>query len=226
MGHPMNISPSHDPAKIAAAKAACSEIRHESLIGVGTGSTVQCFLEILIQSKIKLEGAVSSSHQTTALLKSYGIPVLDLNQVGRFDFYVDGADEANPHRQLIKGGGGALTSEKILAACAKKFICIATESKYVQVLGRFALPIEVLPMARSYVARELVKLGGTPVYRQGFVTDHGNHILDVHGLQITDPKGLETQINQITGVVCNGIFAQRPADKVILGAMDGSVRSY
>jgi ribose 5-phosphate isomerase A len=191
------------------------------IVGVGTGSTVKYFIEALASIKGKLKACVSSSEASTQMLKTLHIPVLDLNSVGEIDIYIDGADEVTSHKQMIKGGGAALTREKILAAASKQFICIADDKKLVDVLGKFPLPIEVIPMARSYVARELVKLGGNPIYREGVVTDNGNVILDVHNLNIMEPVKLETEINQIAGVVCNGIFARRPADKVIIGSSQG-----
>jgi ribose 5-phosphate isomerase A len=192
------------------------------VIGVGTGSTVNHFIDLLAKVKHRFDGAVSSSEASTARMKSHGIPVLDLNSCGDLEVYVDGADESNHHLQLIKGGGGALTREKIIAGASRKFVCIADEGKLVDVLGAFPLPVEVIPMARSFVARQLVKLGGTPVWRQGFVTDNGNVILDVQGLQIMEPLKLEDAINRIAGVVTVGLFAHRPADVLILGTPKGS----
>ncbi len=192
------------------------------IIGVGTGSTVNHFIDLLAPIKGRFEGAVSSSEASTERLKAIGIPVIDLNAAGELEIYVDGADESNKHFQLIKGGGGALTREKIIAGASKKFVCIADESKLVDVLGGFPLPVEVIPMARSFVARELVKLGGSPVWRENFVTDNGCLILDVHNLQIMEPAKLETTINQIPGVVTVGIFAHRPADVLILGTPAGA----
>jgi ribose 5-phosphate isomerase A len=191
------------------------------VVGVGTGSTVDHFIDALASIKKRIDGAVSSSELSSARLTGYGIPVLDLNAVGRLDLYVDGADEANHRLQLIKGGGGALTREKIVAAASRRFICIADESKLVEVLGRFPLPLEVIPMARSYVTAEVVKLGGLPVWREGFVTDNGNVILDVHGLSITSPVEMEQRLNNIPGVVTAGLFAMRPADLLILGTPAG-----
>ncbi len=210
-----------DTLKQQAAEAALAYIKDDMIVGVGTGSTVRFFIEALGKMKHRIEATVSSSDASTAQLKALGIRVLELNTVDRVDVYVDGADEFTVHRQLVKGGGAALTREKIIAACAKQFICIADQSKQVDVLGKFPLPVEVVPMARSYVARQLVKLGGQPIYREGVITDNGNVILDVHGLSIVDPKGLETAINQITGVVTNGIFALRPADKVLVASEGG-----
>ena len=201
-----------DEKKQLAAKAAMQHVVRGAVIGVGTGSTANHFVDALAEIKGDIEGTVASSQATADRLKSHGIPVLDLNSVDDIPIYVDGADESNHYLHLIKGGGGALTREKIIAAVAKKFVCIADETKLVDVLGTFPLPVEVIPMARSYVARELVKLGGTPVYREGFVTDNGNVILDVHNLSISEPVKLEEAINHITGVVTNGLFARRPAD--------------
>lgn len=209
-----------DDLKKQAAEAALAYVEG-GVIGVGTGSTVNHFIDALAGIKSRIEGAVSSSEVSTERLKRHGIPVFDLNAVGELALYVDGADESNGRLELIKGGGGALTREKIVAAASRKFVCIADESKLVEVLGRFPLPVEVIPMARSYVARELVRLGGTPVWREGFVTDNGNLILDVQNLEIADPKGLEQQINAIAGVLTVGIFALRPADVLILGAAQG-----
>lgn len=210
-----------DESKRRAALAALDWLEDATVIGVGTGSTVNHFIDALTGIKARLEGAVSSSVASTARLKQAGIPVLDLNAAGELDVYVDGADEANQHLQLIKGGGGALTREKIVAAASKRFICIVDDSKLVKLLGHFPLPVEVIPMARSYVARELVKLGGRPDWREGFVTDNGNLILDVHGLTIIDPPKLETTINQLAGVVSVGLFAHRPADVLLVGNADG-----
>ncbi|MBK1721434.1 ribose-5-phosphate isomerase RpiA [Thiocystis violacea] len=209
-----------DALKKQAAEAALDYVEG-GVIGVGTGSTVNHFIDALASIKGRIEGAVSSSEASTQRLKQHGIPVLDLNSAGELSIYVDGADESNEQLQLIKGGGGALTREKIVAAASQTFVCIADESKLVKVLGKFPLPVEVIPMARSYVARELVCLGGTPVWRDGFVTDNGNVILDVHGLEIMEPSQLEQQINNIAGVVTVGIFALRPADVLILGAAEG-----
>lgn len=211
-----------DELKQQAAVAAMDFLPGEGIIGVGTGSTVNHFIDALATVKGRYEGAVSSSEASTERLKSHNIPVLDLNSAGELEVYVDGADESNRYLHLIKGGGGALTREKIIAAASKKFVCIADESKLVDVLGAFPLPVEVIPMARSYVARELVKLGGTPVLREGFVTDNGNVILDVHHMEIMEPVKLENTINQIVGVVTVGIFAHRPADVLILGAENGA----
>jgi ribose 5-phosphate isomerase A len=202
--------------KEAAAKAALDHVPRDGVIGIGTGSTANCFIAELGRIKHRLEGAVASSEATAQRLKDLGIPVLDLNSVNDLPIYVDGADEITRDLAMIKGGGGALTREKIVAAVADKFICIADESKLVDILGRFPLPVEVIPMARSYVARELVKLGGAPVWRQGFVTDNGNVILDVHNLEILKPIELETALNQIVGVVTSGLFARRSADVLVL----------
>jgi ribose 5-phosphate isomerase A len=213
---------SQDAQKKAAAFAAIDFIEHGSVIGVGTGSTVNFFIDALKSVKGKIDGAVASSVQTADRLKALGIPLVDLNSLNEIPLYVDGADEINSYRQMIKGGGGALTREKIVAAVAKKFICIADQSKKVEMLGKFPVPIEVFPMARSYVAREIVKLGGDPVYRLGFTTDNGNVILDVHNFKMLNPVELEAKINNIVGVVANGIFAARGADMLLLAA-DGQV---
>jgi ribose 5-phosphate isomerase A len=207
--------------KQAAARAALEFVEAGKVLGVGTGSTVNLAIDELAAQRIQIPGAVSSSQGTSERLKAAGIPVLDLNDVGAIETYIDGADETNHQRQLIKGGGAALTREKIIAAAARRFICIADESKLVDTLGTFPLPVEVIPMARSYVGRELIRLGGRPVWRERVVTDNGNHILDVHGLHIDDPRGLESAINQIAGVVTVGLFAARPADLVILGGPSG-----
>lgn len=205
----------------AAVDMVLPHLEDRSIIGVGTGSTANCFIDALARHRGFFDGAVASSEATAQRLKGHGIPVYDLNSVARLDYYVDGADEANKHLELIKGGGAALTREKIVAAVAKTFICIADESKMVHTLGSFPLPVEVIPMARSHVAREIVKLGGDPVYREGVTTDNGNIILDVHNLQIVDPRGLEEKLNAIVGVVCNGLFAARPADVLLLGTASG-----
>ncbi|HNV83027.1 MAG TPA: ribose-5-phosphate isomerase RpiA [Arenimonas sp.] len=207
---------SQNEGKRLSGEAAAKFIEEGTVVGVGTGSTVAFFIEALARKKHQIEGAVSSSEQSTALLKQHGIPVLDLNSTGSLSLYVDGADECDPHNRLIKGGGGALTREKIIAACSQKFVCIIDASKEVKLLGKFPLPIEVIPMARSYVAREIVARGGQPVWREGKVTDNGNWILDVYNWQITDPVGMEAELNQITGVVCVGLFAKRAADIVIV----------
>ncbi len=206
--------------KKLAAIEAVKYIEENTIVGVGTGSTVNCFIDALEPIKHLLDGAVSSSEASTERLKAMGITVFDLNTVDNIPVYVDGADESDAGLNLIKGGGGALTREKIITAVAEKFICIADHSKLVPIMGEFPLPIEVIPMARSYVARELVKLGGDPVYRENFVTDNGNIILDIHNLSITDPKNLETSINQIIGIVTNGLFAHKGADILLLGKGD------
>ena len=203
--------------KRLAAVAALEYVREGMILGVGTGSTVNAFIDALAESGKHLEAAVSSSEQSTARLKQHGIPVVDLNSTGELALYVDGADECDAQKRLIKGGGAALTREKIIAAASKTFVCMVDAAKRVDVLGKFPLPVEVIPMARSFVAREIVKRGGNPVWRDGIVTDNGNVILDVHGWQITDPVALETELNQITGVVCVGLFARRPADIVLIG---------
>lgn len=201
--------------------AALAFLEEGMILGVGTGSTVNAMLDQLGDWAPRLKGAVSSSEASTQKLKALGVPVLDLNEVDELGLYIDGADESNERLELIKGGGAALTREKIIAAAARQFICIADESKLVQTLGRFPLPVEVIPMARNLVARELARLGGRPVYRTGVVTDNGNHILDVHDLAIEQAVELETRINQITGVVTVGLFAQRPADVLLLAAASG-----
>lgn len=203
--------------KKLAGEAALRYVEDGSIVGVGTGSTVAYFIDALAGMKDRIKGAVSSSEQSTAQLKKHGIEVLDLNATGPLDIYIDGADECDPHRRLIKGGGAALTREKIVAAAARKFVCIIDSSKRVDVLGKFPLPIEVIPMARSLVSREIVKLGGQPVWRDGVTTDNGNWIIDVHGWRIADPVALEQQLNQLAGVVTVGLFAQRPADVVLVG---------
>ena len=210
-----------DELKKKVAEAALQYVKGLSVVGVGTGSTVNHLIGMLADFKSQIDGAVSSSEGTTARLKQVGIPVLDLNDTGTLEVYIDGADEVNAHFQMIKGGGGALTREKIIGAASRKFICIADASKYVDVLGKFPLPVEVLPMARSYVAREMVKLGGQPVWREGFISDNGGQILDVHNLQILNPVELEKEINNISGVITVGIFAIRPADVVLLGSEEG-----
>ncbi len=214
-----------DELKQAVARAAAdyvaSRVAEDAIIGVGTGSTANCFIDALAAMKGRFRGAVASSEATAARLKGHGIPVLDLNDVSTMPVYVDGADEVTPKLHMIKGGGGALTREKIVAAVAETFICIADGSKLVQALGKFPLPVEVIPMARAQVARELAKLGGTPKLREGFLTDNGNIILDVHGLSIADPVDLESRINQVVGVVTNGLFARRSADILLLGTPEG-----
>ncbi len=206
-----------EQGKQASAERALEFVQDNSIVGVGTGSTVAYFIQGLGRMKSRIEGAVSSSEQSTKLLKELGIPVFDLNATGPLDLYVDGADECDTHNRLIKGGGAALTREKIIAAASKQFVCIIDPSKLVPLLGKFPVPVEVIPMARSHVAREIVKLGGQPIWRENVVTDNGNWILDVHNWQITDPMLLESQLNQIVGVVCNGLFAARCADLVITG---------
>ena len=210
-----------DHRKQLAAEAALSYVVEDQFIGIGTGSTVNHFIDAMAARKLRIRGAVSSSESSSARLQKHGFEVFDLNATGALDLYVDGADEADGHLRLIKGGGAALTREKIVAAASRRFLCIVDDSKLVKVLGRFPLPVEVIPMARSYVARELVRLGGHPVYREGVVTDNGNHIIDVHGLSIVDPVALEAEINQIVGVVTVGLFAKRPADVLIVGGDDG-----
>ncbi len=212
---------SKEELKKRVAIAALDYVEFGTVIGVGTGSTANHFIDALAGIKNKIEGTVASSVASAARLKGHGIEVLDLNTAGELSLYVDGADEATRHLHLIKGGGGALTREKIVAAASRKFVCIADDSKLVDVLGTFPLPIEVIPMARSYVARLIVKLGGTPVLREGFTTDNGNVILDVHNLRIMEPAKLEAELNNIPGVVTNGLFALRPADVLLLGGADG-----
>ena len=193
----------------------------KAVLGIGTGSTANCFIDLLAGIKAQIDATVASSEASAERLRSHGIPVLDLNAVDGVDIYIDGADEANTALELVKGGGGALPREKILAAVAWEFVCIADESKLVTRLGTFPLPVEVIPMARSHVGRELLKLGADPVYRQGVVTDNGNIIIDAHSLQILDARTLEERINNITGVVCNGLFARRPADLLLLAGQGG-----
>ena len=210
-----------DQMKKAAAEAAIEYVENGMIVGIGTGSTANHFIDLLAGIKGRIDGTVASSEASAQRLRGHGIPVMDLNSVGEIALYVDGADEATKHLHLIKGGGGALTREKIVAEAAKTFVCIADETKLVDVLGAFPLPIEVIPMARGLVARRIVKLGGQPVLREGFTTDNGNIILDVHNLQIMEPVKMETELNQIPGVVTVGIFARRPADVLILGGRDG-----
>ncbi|GIU21933.1 ribose-5-phosphate isomerase RpiA [Shewanella schlegeliana] len=210
-----------DEMKKAAGWAALQYVEENSIVGVGTGSTVNHFIDALATMKFDIQGAVSSSEASTEKMKALGIPVFDLNSVDELSVYVDGADEINAHMDMIKGGGAALTREKIVAAVAEKFICIVDNTKQVDILGDFPLPIEVIPMARSYVARQIVKLGGDPVYREGCVTDNGNIILDVYNMKIMNPKALEEQINGIVGVVTNGLFAMRGADVLLVGTPDG-----
>lgn len=212
---------SQDALKKAAAEAALDYVQAGTIIGIGTGSTANHFIDALATVKHKIEGTVASSVASAERLKKHGIAVLSLNTVDDMALYVDGADEANRHLQLIKGGGGALTREKIVAAVAKRFVCIADETKLVDILGGFPLPIEVIPMARSYVARQIVKMGGQPILREGFITDNGNIILDVRNLQIMEAAKLESELNNIPGVVTNGIFALRPADVLLLGTAQG-----
>ena len=213
-----------DEKKLRVAEAALKYIEDDSIIGVGTGSTVNFFIEQLARVRHRIDGAVSSSIASETLMQKYKIPVIPLNGVNELSVYIDGADEATEHLHLVKGGGGALTREKIVAAASRKFVCIIDDSKLVGVLGQFPLPVEVIPMAQSYVAREIVKLGGQPELRQGFTTDNGNIILDVHNLSITQPQELEKNLNNIAGVVCNGLFALRPAD-VLLIADDNQVKT-
>jgi ribose 5-phosphate isomerase A len=214
------ITMTQDELKQKTAEAALAYVKGVPVIGVGTGSTVRHFIDYLADMKSEIDGAVSSSEATTEHLRKVGIPVLDLNSVGTIDVYVDGADEVNPLKQMIKGGGGALTREKIIGGASRKFICIVDETKKVDALGAYPLPIEVIPMARSYVAREMVKLGGQPVWRKDFFTDNGNEIIDVRNLEIMEPIAMEKTINNITGVVTVGLFAMRPADVVLIGSQD------
>lgn len=215
------MSADADTKKRRAAAAALELVADESIIGIGTGSTVNLFIDALARLPHRPRRAVSSSQASTTRLAAIGIEVRDLNEVSELNLYFDGADEATPARQLIKGGGGALTREKIIAAAARRFVCIVDDSKVVETLGRFPLPIEVIPMARTLVSRELTARGARPLWREGFVTDNGNHILDVHGLRITDPAALERELNQIPGVVTVGLFAVRPADVLIVGTARG-----
>ncbi len=214
-----------DELKQAVARAALDHIaprlERDSVIGVGTGSTANFFIDLLAGVRNEFDGAVASSEATAERLKKHGIPVYDLNAAGELEFYVDGADETNDNLELIKGGGAALTREKIVAAVAKTFICIADESKRVDILGDFPLPVEVIPMARSHVGRQIVKLGGDPVYREGVTTDNGNIIIDIHNMDLSRPIDVEERLNQIVGVVTNGLFARRPADILLLGTADG-----
>jgi ribose 5-phosphate isomerase A len=207
--------------KKAAVAIAATEFVTGGVIGVGTGSTVNHFIDALAEIRGRIDGAVSSSEASTERLRHIGIPVLELNDVGPLDLYVDGADEANRHLQLVKGGGGALTREKIVAAASERFVCIIDDSKLVEVLGKFPVPVEVIPMARSHVARRLVALGGRPVWRADFVTDNGNYILDVSGLDVVDAAALESRVNDIAGVVTVGIFARRPADVLLIADDNG-----
>ena len=212
---------SQDEQKRRAAEAALEYVRDDMIVGVGTGSTVNFFIDALAPMASRIEGAVASSEASAERLRGHRIPVLELNATGDLPLYVDGADEFTDHKSLIKGGGGALTREKVVAAASRRFVCIVDESKHVDFLGAFPLPVEVIPMARSFVARQLTRLGGQPVLREGFVTDNGNLILDVHNLEITEPMKLEGRINDIPGVVCNGIFALRGADEILVATADG-----
>jgi len=215
------VNNTQNSGKQAAARAALEFVEAGKVLGVGTGSTVNFLIDELAARGVKLAGAVSSSNASTQRLEAAGYRILDLNEAGEIDTYIDGADETNHRRQLIKGGGAALTREKIIAAAARRFVCIADESKLVDTLGAFPLPVEIIPMARTHVSRALERLGGHPVWRESVVTDNGNHILDVHGMRITDPVAIENAINQIVGVVTVGLFAARPADLVILGGPAG-----
>jgi ribose 5-phosphate isomerase A len=208
---------SQDLEKRQAGEAAIRYVEDGMIVGVGTGSTVAYFIDALADLRDRIKGAVSSSEQSTERLKKYGIEVFDLNATGNLDLYVDGADEFDPHKRLIKGGGAALTREKIIAEASRKFVCITDSSKQVPLLGKFPLPIEVIPMARSLVGRKVVELGGQPVWRDGVITDNGNWVIDVHGWQIADPVGLERELSVIPGVVTVGLFARRPADVVLVG---------
>ncbi len=211
-----------EAGKRAAARAALEFIKEDMIIGVGSGSTVHHFIDALASVKARIEGAVASSVDSANRLKALSIPIMDLNSVGELPLYVDGADEINHARQMIKGGGGALTREKIIATASKKFVCIVDESKVVDLLGEFPVAIEVIPMARSYVARQIVLLGGDPMYREGFVTDNGNVILDIYNLKLLDPRAMEEKLKNITGVVETGVFAKRTADAVIVGSESGA----
>ena len=215
------MSMTQDDMKRAVAEAAIAHVPADCIVGVGTGSTANFFIDALARIKHKIQGAVASSEASAQRLQGHGIEVLSLNDAGDLPVYVDGADEITRHMHMTKGGGGALTREKIVAAASKKFVCVCDASKLVDMLGKFPLPIEVIPMARSYVARQLVALGGQPQLREGFTTDNGNLILDVHNLQIMNPVELETTLNNIAGVVTNGLFARRPADVLLLGTPDG-----
>lgn len=210
-----------DERKRRVAEAAMAFVEDDSVVGVGTGSTVNHFIDLLAGVRHRIDGAVASSAATEQRLRQHGIPIVQLNSVQELALYVDGADEATRHLQLIKGGGGALTREKIVAAVSRSFVCIVDDSKLVDVLGRFPLPIEVIPMAQSHVGRELARLGGRPVLREGFTTDNGNIIIDVHGLSIVDPAELEARLDHVTGAVCNGLFARRPADILLVAGAEG-----
>lgn len=209
--------------KMRVAEAALAWVQEDSVLGIGTGSTVNCFIDTLANSTRRISAAVSSSEATTRRLREANIEVRELNDAGTLDLYIDGADEFDKHRRLIKGGGGALTREKIIAAASRKFVCIVDESKKVGVLGNFPVPVEVIPMARSYVARQLVAIGGQPALREGFITDNGNQILDVHNMNLLDPGAIEQRINNLAGVVCCGLFALRPADVVLMATPRGVV---
>ena len=215
---------SQDDRKRAVAQAALEFVVSGELVGVGTGSTANAFIDALAGIKGRIDGAVASSESTAARLAGHGIRVVDLNSAGELPVYVDGADETTRHRHLVKGGGGALTREKIVAAASRTFVCVVDDSKLVDRLGRFPLPVEVIPMARSFVARALVRIGGRPEHREGFVTDNGNQLLDVHGLDILDPPALESELDHIAGAVTNGLFARRGADVVLVGTGDGVER--
>lgn len=207
--------------KLNAAKASIEYIEHGCLLGVGMGSTINLLIDLLPSIRDRIQAIVSSSSETTALLEKHGFEVSLLNSVGDLDLYIDGADEATKHLHLIKGGGGALTREKVLAGAARKFVCIVDDSKLVGMLGKFPLPIEVIPMAQSFVARQIIRLRGQPIWRENFVTDNGNHILDVHNLTISNPLEMETRLNQLPGILCVGIFSHRPADVLLIGDEDG-----
>jgi len=217
----MTTSEQQQNQKQQVAEAALSHVRSDSVLGVGTGSTVNCFIEALAASGMRIEAAVSSSEASTSLLKSHGFDVWDLNLAGTLDLYIDGADEFDAYRRLIKGGGGALTREKIITAASRKFVCIVDESKKVGVLGKFPLPVEVVPMARSFVARQLVAMGGQPELRQDFITDNGNVILDVYNMDLIDPVSIEKQLNNLPGVVTCGLWALRPAEVVLMATASG-----